>query len=73
MNTFTAMLLFFGVVFLLVWLAGPPTGGGPFTGRDCVEVVDRLWKQRGQHSLTPAEEADMEMCRQATRKEQRMR
>lgn len=57
-----AAALFFGVLFLLFWLAGPPTIKGPSTGESCVELVNRLWAQRKYRSPTAAEERDLDLC-----------
>jgi hypothetical protein len=58
----SAAALFFGAIFLVLWLTGPPIKG-PWTGESCVAFKDRLYAQRKDHSLTPAEEQDLEPCR----------
>lgn len=63
MKTFGTAVAFFAVVFFVIWLAGMPKGVKPLTGKDCVEVIDRIFAQRKTHSPTPAEEADMELCK----------
>lgn len=59
-----AAALFFGVVFLLIWLAGPPKIKGPSTGESCIELVNRLFAQRKYHSLTEAEDRDLDLCKE---------
>lgn len=56
------MVLFFGGLWLLFWLAGPPTVIKPLTGDTCVEVVNRIWKERHARSPTRAEEIDLKTC-----------
>jgi hypothetical protein len=63
MNGWTAFGLFFGGIFLLFWLSGPPKVRGPSTGESCVELVNRVFAQRKTRSPTPAEERDMDLCR----------
>jgi hypothetical protein len=63
MNQWIAMLLFFAAVFAFIWLSGPPTPKPLLTGATCMEVADRLWKQRGKRSLTEADKIDLESCR----------
>ena len=62
MNTFGAMVLFFGVVFLVIWLAGPPTIKGPSTGESCVVFANRIFANRKTYTLTAAEERDLDLC-----------
>jgi hypothetical protein len=63
MNTLGAAVLFFGVVFLVIWLAGPPTIKGPETAESCVVFANRIFANRKTHTLTPAEERDLDLCR----------
>jgi hypothetical protein len=58
-------ILLFGVLAVLIWLVGPREVVSPSTGETCVELVNRLWKQKGRS--TASEEADFELCRKALR------
>jgi len=60
---FLTVALFFGAIFLVFWLRGPPRIKGPSPGESCVAFKDRLYAQRKDHSLTSAEEQDLEPCR----------
>jgi hypothetical protein len=60
---FLTVALFFGAIFLVLGLTGPPKIKGPWTGESCVAFKDRLYAQRKDHPLTPAEEQDLEPCR----------
>jgi hypothetical protein len=63
MNFWKAALLFFGGLSVLYWLTGGPTGHSPLTGKDCIEVLDRMKKEvKAGKDLTPAEEIDLEDC-----------
>jgi hypothetical protein len=62
-----AVVIFNAVVLALVWLTGPPKIKPLRTGTTCVEIIDRIFKNRNSHTTTPAEEADMDDCREALR------
>jgi hypothetical protein len=55
-------LLFVGAIALLVWaLKSPPPEIELATGKDCIEVLERLFERRSLH-MTPAEERDFKSC-----------
>ena len=55
-------LLFVGAIALLVWvLKSPAPEIGLATGKDCIEVLERLFERRSLH-MTPAEERDFKTC-----------
>jgi hypothetical protein len=55
-------LLFLGAIALLVWaFKSPPPGIELATGKDCIEVLERLFERRSLH-MTPAEERDFKTC-----------
>jgi hypothetical protein len=50
-----------GIIAGLYWLGGPPAINSLRTGKSCVEVSQRLMKDRS-HSPTDNEMADMRQC-----------
>jgi hypothetical protein len=57
-----AAALFFGAIFLLFWLVGPPKTKGPSTGESCLQLTNRLFAQRDRRSPTPQEWRDLDLC-----------
>jgi hypothetical protein len=51
----------FGSYILLLWLF-PQQGHSPRTGRNCVEVVNRLSEEINHRFLTKEEEMDLDDC-----------
>lgn len=64
MKYLTASALFFGAIFLVLWLVDyPQRMKGPSTGESCVAFVNRVYGQGP--SGTAAEKRDLELCRHA--------
>ncbi len=61
MQSLKYMVLFFGFLFLIFWLAGPQKPRKLLTAGSCVELTDRIWN-RPNHNYSNAEGIDMKDC-----------
>ena len=65
MKDWAAAVLFLGGVSAFIWFVVIPNRPPPvplLTGKDCVEVVDRVFAKRKQAGPTPSEQMDMDRC-----------